>query len=207
MVELGEDPRVGLAEDVGQDVEAAAVGHADEHLARAGRGGGGDQLVEHRDQHVDPLDREALLPLEGGVQEALEAFHLRQPLEQRAPLLGRQGRAEGAVLGDAVQPGALGEVLDVVVVVADGAGVDLAQAVDRVEAGARLRAGGGPDDGGRQRGERGGVDAMRGRVEHRVAGRGRAERVDPGGEVAELADAARQVRHSGSLRHPLLRPL
>jgi hypothetical protein len=61
------------------------------------------------------------------VQEALEALHLREPLEQRAPLFGRRGRAEGAVLGDGVQPGALGEVLDVVVVVADGAGVDLAQ--------------------------------------------------------------------------------
>ena len=38
-LELGEDLGVGLAEDVGQDVEPAAVGHAEDDLANAVVGG------------------------------------------------------------------------------------------------------------------------------------------------------------------------
>ena len=34
-LELAEDLRVGLADDVGQHVEAAAVRHADDHLVEA----------------------------------------------------------------------------------------------------------------------------------------------------------------------------
>ena len=53
--ELAEDVLVGLAEDVGQDVQPAAVGHADDHLPRPQLGGLLDHGVEDRDGRLRPL--------------------------------------------------------------------------------------------------------------------------------------------------------
>ena len=118
-VELGEDGGVGLAEDVRQDVEPPAMRHAEQDFLRAGLGGVADQLVEHRHEHVRPLDREALLAGEGGVQEMLEALDCAQPLEQVALLVGVQRLPVRAGLDGLVQPVALLVVLHVVEVVAD----------------------------------------------------------------------------------------
>ena len=85
-VELGEDRGVGLAQDVRQHVEPPAMRHADQHLARPDLGGVVDELVEHRHEHVGPLDGEALLPDECAVQEMLERLDLGQPPQQVAPL-------------------------------------------------------------------------------------------------------------------------
>ena len=70
------------------------------------RGGVGDQLVEHRDQHAQALDREAGLAGVGAVQEALEGRDLGQAVEQLAlvdrivrraeTLLSRRPRAASA---------------------------------------------------------------------------------------------------------------
>ena len=89
--EGGDDRGVGLAEDVGQDIETAAVGHAEHDLAHAVGGGIVDDRVEHRHQGVGALDREALLTEIGLVQEALEALDLGQPLEQLLLRLRRRG--------------------------------------------------------------------------------------------------------------------
>ena len=51
-----------------------------------------DQLVEHRDRHVEALDRELLLPEVRLVHEPLERVDLGQPAEQRLLLLGRERR-------------------------------------------------------------------------------------------------------------------
>ena len=55
-----------------------------------------DHLVEHRDGHVQALDRELLLAQVGLVHEALERVDLRQAAQQRLLLLVGQRRAEGA---------------------------------------------------------------------------------------------------------------
>ena len=73
---------------MGEDAEPAAVGHADDDLVRAFGAGQLDQLVEHRDRHVEALDRELLLAEIGLVHEALEGVDSDQALEQRALLFG-----------------------------------------------------------------------------------------------------------------------
>ena len=83
-LELAEDRLVRAAEAVREHVEPAAVGHADHDLARAVGGRELDHLVEHRDRHVEALDRELLLAQVGLVHEALERVDLREAPQQRA---------------------------------------------------------------------------------------------------------------------------
>src|SRR5215216_4724540 len=68
-LELAEDRLVGPAQHMGEDVEAAAVRHADDDLVGAVFRGQLDGDVEHRDEHVEPFDRELLLA-ERGVRYA-----------------------------------------------------------------------------------------------------------------------------------------
>ncbi len=70
--ELGEDFRGVAADDVGHDVEAAAVAHAEDAGGDAGVGGGGEELVEKGDKGGEAFEREAL-----GAEVAL----LDDPLE------------------------------------------------------------------------------------------------------------------------------
>jgi hypothetical protein len=92
-LELGDDRLVGAPDGVRKHVQPAAVSHAQHDLARALLVALLDQLVDHRHEHVEPLDRELLLAEEGLVQVALERLDLRQPLEQRALLVGVERRA------------------------------------------------------------------------------------------------------------------
>ena len=87
-LELAEDHLVRPPDDVGEHVQPAAVGHADHDLVRSVLRGQLERLVEHRDHHVEPLDRELLLAEERPAQVALEAFHLGEPREQPALLVG-----------------------------------------------------------------------------------------------------------------------
>ncbi len=86
---------VGPPDGVGEDVEPAAVGHADDDVARSVRRGELERLVQHRHHRVEPLDRELLLAEERAAQVALHPFDLRQPPEQRALLLVAE-RASGS---------------------------------------------------------------------------------------------------------------
>ena len=61
-------------------------------LVRAGGGGELDRLVEHRDQHVEPLERELLLAEERAAQVALESLDLAEPRVEPALLVGGQRR-------------------------------------------------------------------------------------------------------------------
>ena len=72
-----------------EHVHAAAVGHADDDLARAVLAGELDDLIDHRHGHVDALDREALGAEERAAHEALERVDVGQALEQLLLLLGR----------------------------------------------------------------------------------------------------------------------
>ena len=181
-LELAEDRLVRAPEAVGEHVEPAAVRHPDDDLARALRGGQLDHLVEHRDRHVQALDRELLLAQVGLVHEALERVDLRQPAQQRALLLVGQRRAEGAGLDLLAQPGALAVRGDVLDLVGDRAAVGLAQVRQRVRE-RRARHVGAQD---LRRDPRHQLrrEADRLGLERRVALGLGAERVELGGQVA-----------------------
>ena len=170
------------AEVVGEDAEPAAVGHADHDLARALGVRHLEDLVEHRHDRVEALDREHLLAQVGLLDVALEAEDLDQPVEQRLLLLGLQRLAVPAGLDHLAQPHPLlvrGEVLDLV---RDRAAVGLAHPRQRLEQ--RLALDADPQDLGRDLRHQ-----LRRQVEVLGLDRGvalglGAERVEPGGEVA-----------------------
>ena len=134
-LELGQDRLDRAAEVVGEDGEPAAVGHAEDDLLGAGAAGEGDQLVEHRHDRVEALDREDLLPQVGLLDEALELEDVDQPAQQAAFLLVVERLAVGAGLDHLAQPGPLlvgGEVLELV---GDRAAVGLAHPRQHLEQG------------------------------------------------------------------------
>ena len=189
-LELGQDRLDRAAEVVGEDGEPAAVGHAEDDLLGAGAVGEGDQLVEHRHDRVEALDREDLLPQIGFLDEALELEDVDQAAEQAAFLVVVERLAVGAGLDHLAQPGPLlvrGEVLELV---GDRAAVGLAHPRQHVEQG--LAGDADAQDRGRHAGHQ-----LRRQVEvlgldRRVALRLAAERVEAGGEVAVGAVALEQ---------------
>ena len=58
--ELGEDLGGRAADGVGHDVEAAAVAHGEDGARDAVVGGGGEELIEKRDEDGEAFEREAL---------------------------------------------------------------------------------------------------------------------------------------------------
>ncbi len=89
-LELAEDLRVRLADDVGEHVQAAAVRHADDDLGEAVLGALVDDRVHHRDDRLGTLEREALLTDVLGLQEGLEGLR-RVQLAQDVLLLADRG--------------------------------------------------------------------------------------------------------------------
>ena len=193
-LELAEDRLVRAAQVVGEHVEPAAVGHADDHFAGALGGRELDHLVEHRDRHVQTLDRELLLAQVGLVHEALERVDLGQAAQQRDLLLGPERLAVGAGLDLLAQPDALAVRGDVLDLVGDRAAVGLAQVRDDV--GQRLAGHADAQDRGRDLGHDLGRQLQRLGVERGVALGLGAERVQPRGQVAVRAVRLDQ-RHRG----------
>ena len=126
-LELAEDLGRRLADDVGQHVQAPAVRHADDDLVGAVATGPLDQFVEHRDQRLGALEREALLPDIAGMHVLLDALGGRQHVQDPAPLIAVQFGLRAIGLEALLNPAFLRRVGDVHVLGADGAGVDLAQ--------------------------------------------------------------------------------
>ena len=180
-LELGEDRVVRTAEVVGEHVEPAPVGHPDHDLARAPRGRELDQLVEHRDRHVEALDRELLLAQVRLVHEPLERVDLGQPPQQRLLLVGGERAAELARLDRLAQPQPLAVRRDVLDLVGDRPAVGLAQVRQRV--GERLAGDVHPQDPRRDPLHQARGEPERHRVERRVALGLPAERVELGREV------------------------
>ena len=125
-LELAQDRLVGAAEHMREHVQPAAMRHAEHDLVAALLRGEPDRLVEHRDHHVEPLDRELLLAEEGPAQVALEAFDLGQALEQAALVVRVERLVVAPRLDHRPQPDALLVVGDVLELVGAGAAVDLA---------------------------------------------------------------------------------
>ena len=187
-LELAEDRLVRAAEDVREDVEAAAMRHPEHDFVRALVGGEGDRLVQHGHHHVQALDRELLLAEERPPQVALEALDLGEAPEQRALLVRVERLVVAAGLDRGVEPGSLLVVGDVLDLVGARAAVDLAQSRQDLCRGLSRdvdaeRGGGNP---GLQLGRERRLEALG--LERRVADRLRAERIEPRGEVALCAD-------------------
>ena len=129
-LELGEDLAVGLADDVGEDVQPAPVRHPEHRLLDAALGRLVQDGIEQRDRRLGSFEPEALLADVAGVQEALEGLGRVQALEDVMLLLGREGaRHTFDVLLD---PALLLGVLDVHVLDADGSAVGVAKRVEDV---------------------------------------------------------------------------
>src|SRR4051812_30156044 len=77
-VELGKDLLVRFAKNIGEHIEPAAMGHAEDDLLGAGGSGGIDDRVEQRDERLGPFQRKPLLAQETCMQEPLERFAMMQ---------------------------------------------------------------------------------------------------------------------------------
>ena len=89
-LELPQD-RIRLPADrVREDVEPASVRHAEDDVVGAVGRRELDRLVQHRNHHVEALDRELLLAEEGPAEVALEPLDLGQAAEERRLLGGAQ---------------------------------------------------------------------------------------------------------------------
>ena len=129
-LELLEDLVVALADDVGQHVEPAAVGHADHRRVEPGVGGHRQDLVEDRDRRLGAFETE---PLGADVlrgEELLERLGGVEPLEDALLALLGDGRLHALDLG--LDPALLVGVLDVHVLDADRAAVRVAQHAEQV---------------------------------------------------------------------------
>ena len=69
-----------------QDVQATTVRHPQNNLGRADAGRCLQGEIQHGDQHVRPLDREALLADVGPVEKLLQALDLGKPLLKPHPV-------------------------------------------------------------------------------------------------------------------------
>ena len=78
---------VGTADDVREHVQPAAVRDPDQDLVRARVGRELDRLVEHRHEHVEPLDRELLLADERAAKVRLEGLDAARAARAKLPLL------------------------------------------------------------------------------------------------------------------------
>ena len=97
-----------------------------------------DRFVEHRDERVDALDREALHAHVCPPEESLEPIDFGQPLEQRFLLVVRQRFRRFARLDGLAEPLALRLLAEVLELVRERAAIELAHALNDVRRGAVL---------------------------------------------------------------------
>ncbi len=193
-LELGDDLLVRAVDDVRDRAEPAAMGHAEHGRPDPFVGELADDLLEHRDHHVEPLDREGLLADVRLAQVALHRLDFGQPREHGDRLGRAQRDAMPAGLDVLAQPLALLDVRDVLDFVGDRRRIRLAQLRQHLgeRAAGDLRAQHGSRDRGHQRRR----EPVGARVERGIAGRFGAERIERRGEVA-VAPVRRQQRHPG----------
>ena len=125
--ELAQDVLVRHADRVREHVETAAVRHAHHDIVRARLGRQLDRLVEHRDHHVEALERELLLAEEPLAQEPLHPLHLAETAEERLLLLDGERLPVVTRLDRLPQPHALLVVGEVLELVGDRSAVRLAE--------------------------------------------------------------------------------
>src|SRR2546426_6006749 len=89
-LEFGEQLGRRLAQQVDQQVQPPAVGHADDDLLDPRGTAPLDEIIQQRYEGIPALEREALLTHILGVQVALEPFGGGELPQDVAPLLGAE---------------------------------------------------------------------------------------------------------------------
>ena len=118
---------------MGEHVEPPAVGHPEERVTNSLVGRVAQDLVQHGNEHVDAFHRKAGLAGEGLMQEPLEHFDLRQPVEQGLGAMWLHRGKEPPRLGRVAQPVALLRHEHVRVVEPGRRAVDPPQPVNRLK--------------------------------------------------------------------------
>ncbi len=131
-LELVEDVGGRLAEDVGEHVQPAAMGHADHHLLLPLAAGTLNQLVQQRDERVAALQGEAFLADVALVQIFLDPLGGGQQRQQPAAVRRIQLRRGPIAFKPFLDPALLLGVGDVHVFRADPTAVGLLQHGDDV---------------------------------------------------------------------------
>src|SRR5579872_3545915 len=83
-LKLGEERGEGFPHDVGEDIEAPAMRHADDELLDAELTAALDHLLERRDERLAPFEPEALGAGIAAIEETLQRLGRGQPLENSA---------------------------------------------------------------------------------------------------------------------------
>ena len=123
--EFVEDVLVGFAENVGEYVQAASVGHADHHFFDTEIGRVVDSGVECGDGVLSTLKREAFLTYVLGVQEIFKRNSFVEFSENAFFLFNRE--RDIGFFNLVLEPLADLVVVDVIELKADGSGVNLMQ--------------------------------------------------------------------------------
>ena len=123
--ELLEDLSVGLAGDIGEDIEASAVWHTDAGFIEARFSSRGDDGIEEWNDGFATFEREALLSDELGMQEGFECFCAIDLAENAKLFLARKARS--ANLHFLLNPLSLLWVLDIHVFDTYGAAIGIAK--------------------------------------------------------------------------------
>ena len=131
--ELLEDELEGFAEEVGEDVEPAAVGHAQHDLVDAGVRAAFDNGVERGDERLAALEGEAFLADVLGVQEMLKELGLVEAVQDADLLLAGEIGLVAARLHAGLQPAPDLGFLDVEILDADVPAVGLLEAGDQID--------------------------------------------------------------------------
>ena len=128
--ELDEQLFEGLLQNVGEHVQPAAVGHADDEFEHPEFPPGLDDRVHHRDERLAPFEAEALFAEELHLQEVFELLRAPQQIQGAQPLHRREVRLVMIRLDPFGEPLPRREVLDVHVLDADRSAVGLLQRFD-----------------------------------------------------------------------------
>ncbi|MCY1421492.1 hypothetical protein D9M71_371500 [compost metagenome] len=125
--ELVEQVARVLAEGVDQDVQTAAVGHADDNFLQAVGAGALDDLVQQRNQTLATFKAETLGARVFGAQVLFQAFGSGQALQQVALDFRRERRTATHAFQALLEPLALLGIDDVGELGTDGAAIRLVE--------------------------------------------------------------------------------
>ena len=140
LVELGEELAAGFAEGVDEDIETAAVGHADDDLLNAVDGAGFQKGIKYGDKSLATFQGKAFLADVAGVEEAFERFGGDDFFQDAALLGGGEDGLVAVPFHPVAEPAADGEVHDMHELNAEGAAVGFAEVGEDFAEGARAAA-------------------------------------------------------------------
>ena len=171
---------------MGLHVEATTVRHPEGDVFDAFAGRQQDGLVEQQDQRVEAFDRELLGAEEGALEERFETLDPQQANQLSALLIGRAIDPERARFDRLAEPDAFAVRAQVLDLVGDRAAVNIFELFDHLgECGAFNEH---AQRYSRYRLQCSLVEFQKRRVESRVAGRLRTERVEARSEVSVRAE-------------------